>query len=85
MIKMGKYVVIRKFKDTNKKVYEGGDFYPHDGLVLNEERAEALATGNNKTGKVYIVEVVQKEEAEEMKEAEEVKEEKPKSANKTKK
>lgn len=54
------YVVINAFTDLedNNHVYRGGDFYPREGVTLNEARAETLLYGKNIRGERLIVEVV---------------------------
>jgi len=43
---MRKFVVIKDFKDLkdNGYIYRAGDFYPREGVELDEDRAEELAS-----------------------------------------
>lgn len=63
---MAKYVVIKKFKDDDGKIYKKGDFYTRN----NRKRIEALSTKNNKVGEVFIVEVVEPKSEEKKEEKE---------------
>ena len=81
------YLVLKKFTDLESgHKYEVGDEYPAKGLDTTEERAAALASGNNKAGIKLIKEVKASKPEEEPKEepAEEPKEE-PKAKPKAKK
>lgn len=61
---MRKFVVIKSFTDLedNRHVYESGDFYPREGVELDEARAEVLASGDNKLKEPLIIEVLVKKE-----------------------
>lgn len=50
------YKVIEKFIDLedNRRLYEVGQPYPREGLVVTEERLEALSTSNNRVGRPFI-------------------------------
>lgn len=50
------YVVIRAFfdKTDNNRLYRVGDSYPADGVKAAKSRTEALLSGKNANGKVYI-------------------------------
>lgn len=52
------YIVIRAFKDSmdNDRFYRVGDVYPAGGGKVNKKRAEELALGTNRNGKIYIQE-----------------------------
>lgn len=60
-----RFVVIKRFKDLedSNRVYRGGDFYPREGIELDEARANDLASSYNKRGEPLIVEVVTKKES----------------------
>lgn len=80
---MRKFVVIKDFKDLkdNGYIYRAGDFYPREGVELDEERAEELASDKNRRKEPLIVEVLVKEEKQEEKKTTE----KPTSKTKAKK
>lgn len=61
---MRKFVVIKDFKDLkdNGYIYRAGDFYPRDGVELDEDRAEELASDKNRRKEPLIVEVLVKQE-----------------------
>lgn len=61
---MRKFVVIKDFKDLkdNGYIYRAGDFYPREGVELDEERAKELATAKNRRKEPLIVEVLVKQE-----------------------
>jgi len=50
------YTVIRSFIDRqdSKHLYKVGDSFPRLNYEVSEERILALASGNNKAGKVFI-------------------------------
>ena len=62
-----KFVVLKAFTDLVDKrhVYNAGDFYPREGVELDEERAELLASADNARKESLIVEVSVKEAVEE--------------------
>lgn len=56
------YIVINKFKDLedNNHIYQNGDKYPREGISIEDiplERIKALASNQNKIGKVLIKEI----------------------------
>ncbi len=55
------YVVVREFRDlkNNDHLYKVGDVYPVKGDKPSKARIKELLTGENKNGKVYIVEAVE--------------------------
>lgn len=61
---MRKFVVIKDFKDLkdNGYIYLAGDFYPREGVELDEDRAEELASDKNRRKEPLIVEVLVKQE-----------------------
>lgn len=61
---MRKFVVIKDFKDLkdNGYIYRAGDFYPREGVELDEDRAEELASDKNRRKEPLIVEVLVKQE-----------------------
>lgn len=61
---MRKFVVLKDFKDLHDKghIYRAGEFYPRDGVDLDEDRAEELASTNNARNEQLIIEVLVKEE-----------------------
>lgn len=50
------YIVIRNFHDltNNNRFYAVGDIFPADGAKASKTRINALLTGQNANGKVYI-------------------------------
>lgn len=59
-----KFVVLKDFKDLqdNDHVYRAGHFYPREGVELDEDRAEELASKNNARNEQLIIEVLVKED-----------------------
>lgn len=57
------YKVIKYFTDLqdNNFAYNVGDIFPHDGLVVSEERLKELSGSRNKQG-VPLIEEVEPEE-----------------------
>lgn len=55
------YEVIRYFEDLqdNNHPYNVGDIFPHDGLMVNEERFKELSGSNNKQHKPLIRKIVE--------------------------
>lgn len=55
------YTVVRPFFDAQDKehFYRVGDEYPRAGKKATKARVNALMTGQNKNGKVYIEEVAE--------------------------
>lgn len=53
------YKVIKYFTDLqdNNYAYNVGDTFPHDGLVVSEERLDELSGSKNKQGEPLIEEV----------------------------
>ena len=62
-----KFVVLKAFTDLVDKrhIYNAGDFYPREGVELDDERAESLLTADNKRKSPLIVQVAVNEEPEE--------------------
>ncbi|MEK3887456.1 hypothetical protein [Bacillus sp. FSL K6-3431] len=58
-----KFVVLKAFADLedNRHIYGAGKFYPREGAELNEDRADALSSGDNARNEKLIVEVLVKE------------------------
>ena len=50
------YIVVRNFHDltNNNRFYAVGDIFPADGAKASKNRINALLTGQNANGKVYI-------------------------------
>ena len=61
-----KFVVLKAFTDLVDKrhIYNAGDFYPREGVELDDERAELLASADNARKESLIVEVSAKESVE---------------------
>ena len=59
-----KFVVIKAFTDLvdENHVYNSGDFYPREGVELDYERVDLLASTDNARKESVIVEVLVKEE-----------------------
>lgn len=53
---MWQYRVVHKFKDLedNGYIYEVGDIYPRQGVIVSKERFAELKTDKNKIGKPLI-------------------------------
>jgi len=87
---MSKYLVIKSFSDMqdNNYKYHVGDYFPHDGLEVSEERYKELSTTANRRGIPLIekieelVEEVPEEISEEVPEAIVEDTPKPKKRNK---
>ena len=56
------YRVIHKFYDLkdNNHAYSVGDTFPHDGVEVDSERIEELASNKNRLGIPLIEEIVEK-------------------------
>lgn len=59
------YKVIEKFADLqdDNHVYEVGDQFPREGVLVNQTRINELAGDRNKLGKPLIIEEVEAKEA----------------------
>lgn len=59
-----KFVVLKAFTDLTdgRHVYDAGNFYPREGVELDEVRAEILLTADNKRKSSLIVQVAVNEE-----------------------
>lgn len=53
---MWRYKVVHKFKDLqdNGHIYNVGDIYPRQNVVVSKERIDELKTAKNKIGKPLI-------------------------------
>lgn len=56
------YKVIKQFRDLkdNDHIYFVGDIYPHNGVEVDDERIEELATDKNKISVPLIEKVAEK-------------------------
>ena len=56
------YKVIKSFTDLqdNNYAYSVGDTFPHDGVEVDAERIEELASDKNRLGVPLIEEIVEK-------------------------
>lgn len=72
------YKVIEYFYDLqdDNHVYEPGDKFPREGVIVKKERYEELASDKNKLGKPLIVAEMPKEQPVESKDAEQPTEDK---------
>ena len=55
------YKVIKRFYDLqNNHAYSVGDMFPHDGVVIDENRIVELESNNNRLGVPLIKKIAEK-------------------------